>query len=180
MKKLIIAAAIVCAAAVTQAAQVSWAISNGASGDSFGKQYVYAVLGSNYDAAIADLTTNDGLKFLSDYAIANTDDASLNYQVALNARGGGNAPTVIGDETKFALFVFTDGITDGKTYQTTGLMDASAYLFEPPAQATSVLELGKSSSSFTTSGTIAAVPEPTSGLLLLLGMAGLALKRKRA
>ncbi|MBR4616199.1 MAG: PEP-CTERM sorting domain-containing protein [Kiritimatiellae bacterium] len=26
----------------------------------------------------------------------------------------------------------------------------------------------------------AAVPEPTSGLLLLLGMAGLALKRKRA
>jgi len=31
---------------------------------------------------------------------------------------------------------------------------------------------------FTTTGTIA--PEPTSGLLMLLGMAGLALKRKRA
>ena len=29
-------------------------------------------------------------------------------------------------------------------------------------------------------GNWAAVPEPTSGLLLLLGMAGLALKRKRA
>ena len=31
-----------------------------------------------------------------------------------------------------------------------------------------------------TAWSTAAVPEPTSGLLLLLGMAGLALKRKRA
>ena len=33
---------------------------------------------------------------------------------------------------------------------------------------------------FVMAGTWSAVPEPTSGLLLLLGVAGLALKRKRA
>ena len=40
--------------------------------------------------------------------------------------------------------------------------------------------VGGGSSGTATSWSTAAVPEPTSGLLLLLGMAGLALKRKRA
>ena len=34
--------------------------------------------------------------------------------------------------------------------------------------------------SFANSGTIASVPEPTSGLLMLVGLAGLALRRRRA
>ena len=40
--------------------------------------------------------------------------------------------------------------------------------------------LGGNSTAGATAWSTAAVPEPTSGLLLLLGMAGLALKRKRA
>lgn len=40
--------------------------------------------------------------------------------------------------------------------------------------------LGLSASDFTNSGTIANVPEPTSGLLMLVGLAGLALRRRRA
>ena len=40
--------------------------------------------------------------------------------------------------------------------------------------------LGGNSSAGSTAWSTAAVPEPTSGLLLLLGVAGLALKRKRA
>ena len=40
--------------------------------------------------------------------------------------------------------------------------------------------LGGNSTAGSTAWSTAAVPEPTSGLLLLLGMAGLALKRKRA
>ena len=180
MKKIIIAMAIVCASVLAQGAAVSWKTTNGNSGDSFNKQYVYAVLGSDYNAAIADLTTNGGAKFLSDYAIANTSDSSKNYQVQFNARGGGSASTLLGDESKFALFVFTDGIVEGNGYQTTGVLDVKDYLYEPPAQATSVLNLGASSSSFATSGTIASVPEPTSGLLMLVGLAGLALRRRRA
>ena len=42
------------------------------------------------------------------------------------------------------------------------------------------LTLGSSTGGVATSWQAAAVPEPTSGLLMLLGMAGLALRRRRA
>ena len=42
------------------------------------------------------------------------------------------------------------------------------------------MKLGEVNAAGATAWATAAVPEPTSGLLLLLGMAGLALKRKRA
>ena len=42
------------------------------------------------------------------------------------------------------------------------------------------LNFGNQATYTQTAGNWAAVPEPTSGLLMLLGMAGLALKRKRA
>lgn len=46
--------------------------------------------------------------------------------------------------------------------------------------ALSFSNLASASSSYATVGGWTAVPEPTSGLLMLLGMAGLALRRKRA
>ena len=51
-----------------------------------------------------------------------------------------------------------------------------------PAQATTTqtVAFGNQASATQNASNWAAVPEPTSGLLLLLGMAGLALKRKRA
>ena len=55
--------------------------------------------------------------------------------------------------------------------------DVSGSFYEPPAAGTT---LGLSASDFTNSGTIANVPEPTSGLLMLVGLAGLALRRRRA
>ena len=45
---------------------------------------------------------------------------------------------------------------------------------------TGVIGFGNMASATQNAGNWAAVPEPTSGLLMLLGMAGLALKRKRA
>jgi hypothetical protein len=177
MKKLLIVAFAFSLASVSQAAQINWKFANENPSD-FANQFVYAVSAANYSAAITDLTTNDGAKFLSDYNIANTD-AGTDYQVKLNARGGGSGFTVLsGSDTQFALFVFKDGIVNGKDYYTTGLVGSSTYIYTPPDQVPATLELGTSAAAFATTGTIA--PEPTSGLLMLLGMAGLALKRKRA
>ena len=63
--------------------------------------------------------------------------------------------------------VYANGATVDDTYKISGLSNNTWV---------------GSSFTFATEGnfTVAAVPEPTSGLLLLLGMAGLALKRKRA
>ena len=52
---------------------------------------------------------------------------------------------------------------------------------DPDSGAMAQFTLGNSTGGVATSWqSTAAVPEPTSGLLLLIGMAGLALKRKRA
>ena len=171
MKKLIIVSVAIGLAAISQAASIQWKLTN-ENPSAFASYTVYAVSASDYAAAIADLTTNDGAKFMSDYFLEGSSKA-------LNSRGGGSSGVAMkGSDTQFALFIFKEGIVDGKDYYTTGLVGSSDYTYTPPEQAAATLELGTSAAVFTTTGTIA--PEPTSGLLMLLGMAGLALKRKRA
>jgi len=174
MKKLVIAAAIVCVAAMSQAASIDWKMTNGSTGDSFNKVAIYMVAGANYSAAIANLTSEGGDDWINKYAIGKTAAGTA------NVRGGINTSTDIGEATSVAWFVFKDGIVEGKGYQTTGVKDVKDYLYTPPASVPGTYDLGVSSSSYTTTGTIAAVPEPTSGLLLLLGVAGMALRRRRA
>ena len=97
-----------------------------------------------------------------------------------------------------------DGSTTGYTYDWTSAVVGNGYNFymviedgdytfnsatsDPSvikngaAQATSTttVQFANMATATQTAGNWAAVPEPTSGLLMLLGMAGLALKRKRA
>ena len=184
MKKLVVAIVVTVVATISQAASIAWGFTN-EQGSSFANQFVYAVSASDYAAAILDLKENDGAKFLSDYNIPNTD-AGTDYQKKLNARGNASGGTALKEgDSQIALFVFKDGITDGKSYYTTGLIGDATYLYEDGQQATKTLALGTSASAFTTTGTIAKsggsedVPEPTSGLLLLVGGAMLALRRKQ-
>ena len=80
--------------------------------------------------------------------------------------------------TSVSFLILTDGTTADSTFYYAANVDASPYLYTPPAGASESLYVDYASF---TSGTVGTgVPEPTSGLLLLVGAGMLALRRKRA
>ena len=68
--------------------------------------------------------------------------------------------------------------TDYQFYFTS--TDAAGNTYQSEIVTATALGTGFGSATFEGNGTWTAAPEPTSGLLMLLGMAGLALRRKRA
>ena len=181
MKKLIIAAAIVCAAVVSQAASVVWSTTSAMTAHNSGKtaganevmMYVFEAV--DYSAYASLSGAELSLKLWEDFG-SSLDDATKS--AGTSARGiatvNGPANYTAGDTfTGAILFVDTkDDYFMGNIY--TGTIPTSGN--------------GKATNLATTYGGTAAggtlawanVPEPTSGLLLLLGMAGMALRRRRA
>lgn len=81
----------------------------------------------------------------------------------------------------------TTALTGGETYAFYVVIEDSSGKFTSAqiskliqTTSTTTVGFGNMESQTKASGAWAAVPEPTSGLMLLLGVAGLALKRKRA
>lgn len=174
MKKIMMAVAFVCFAAVTQAAYVDWALARD-DAKTWANADVYAVDGANVTAVLALLSAggdNVGATFLSDYAIGGAPADTA------NSRGAAGLSTDVGSATSLSFFIFEGNtIADGQQFYYTASFDVSEMLYTPPSEVPASLDM--EATSFANSGTVA-VPEPTSGLLLLLGMAGLALRRKQA
>lgn len=181
MKKVIIVLATICVAAVAQAAAVVWssgsAIYDGA-GNKVGKNatlWVYEITSADYSGS------KTAWELAGDKVIAGTAPA---------AKGTSNSMT-----SKFTN-ISVDGTVADTTYYyavitTIGTGDDMKYIAEKATVTTGGDGNGAfttvASSAYTAAGAkgawasaSSAAPEPTSGLLLLLGMAGLALKRKRA
>jgi hypothetical protein len=190
MKKLMIIAAVAMAAIVSQAATYKWttsAVAYGVNAATVGDNGDYAAgttqmknQGSwTFVLALYDTTTHDlvgqsavtSVKFGSTNAKVNTS-----VEVAAGVQGASYdyILTITGTETSLTARG-VDGAYDytGATLSTT-ISGSLTGVSTGAATFSSDLP-----STWTVSGIVAA-PEPTSGLLVLLGMAGLALRRKRA
>ena len=148
MKKLMIAAAIVCAAVVSQAAAYNWTTAN------------VKAYGSTTD--LANGSAHIILYVAGTSTIYAEDDAPMVNGV-IGKLVGGNVPA--GTQVD-AQYVLKDAA--GNTFTSALLTKKNA---TDPANAPIA---------FGSRGSWTAAPEPTSGLLLLLGVGALALRRRRA
>ena len=183
MKKLIIAVSVIAFACVTNAASFIWGFSSDSIEDSTGAYidggtaflYLGTVTASDtgFNTGSAVLLASDGQN--SDYYFGNMNTSAFSSSDALTSTDAGQAYTLIlleeagvttldGYEGNYIIAngTSTQGVIPGTQSNTyyAKFEDATAYgasAWQPMA-----------------------APEPTSGLLMLLGLAGLALKRKHA
>ena len=154
MKKLIIMAAILVAGVAANAASFKWSAANiyGADGTTkfTGTATLYAIIDS-VDTKVSTASVSSGVIAQSATTFANDAlEANTYYDF---------------------YFVIEDS---GKSF-TSATKNVLAQ-----ESATASIGFGNMASATQNASNWAAVPEPTSGLLMLLGMAGLALRRKRA
>ena len=184
MKKLMFMLAAAIAVVSAKAASVDWTMTVASKGAEWSGNgaYVMAFSGADYDAVIKLLTVDGSDNMATDlgaYALGSNGSTQFNVT---NSRGSAKvasatATGVTGDSLFFV--VFTEGSMDAdKAITWTAATSIGDYDYEAGSPSPGSLVLN--AASFANSGTIANVPEPTSGLLMLVGLAGLALRRRRA
>ena len=186
MKKLMIAAAIVCATVVANAASHNWNVTgafywNGedATGEELAGSTIYLFQGGATEMGTmltalgttgADaLTGYLGSGTVNEFAEVSFSNASDALKIADNKGDPAyvNAFLVaVSEDGKYATGLVWDPVKVTDSVLANGVSIGPDWAVEMPADGAA--------------GWTSVAPEPTSGLLLLIGVAGLALKRKRA
>ena len=195
MKKIMIALAAVAFAAVAQAAVVNWQVGAftgpGADGKGWGETMIG---GDGYTATLlvsASVTGDASAGYALGELIAFESGNVLTGDDIADGYGWGMTSDSLADDTKYyAQVIVSYGdstlksqIVSFETSAVTGSADPVFALADEVGNVTALPgeSLDATYGTFNAAGwQAAAVPEPTSGLLLLLGMAGLALRRKQA
>ena len=169
MKKLVLMMVAAVAIMSVKAAAVDWNVAGSA--DTVGYSvYVLTALADSYSS----------VEEIASAAVGSGTIAKSGRQTYASGRAEGSTVTADSMKNAYYVIVSSSSATSYTYYKT----DMSAMVYDPDAQQTSPGEFASVSAatilSSGTSANFAAVPEPTSGLLMLLGVAGLALRRRRA
>ena len=176
MKKIMIALGAVVIAASVQAAAITWkltGITNSEANTAGAGMVAYFLDSSTYDAFSALTADKVADYVMSKYTYTGTTTKNARTgAVALGVTSGNYDP--LASVSGYVVLFDTADASAAKYYVSTGVVTGSI----PASGATTALDFGTVASNGGWQTT--AVPEPTSGLLMLLGMAGLALRRRRA
>lgn len=165
MKKLMVAVAFMAAAWAVQASTVKWGLNNGQALDTekFASATAYLIQGS-----LPDTSTWSTATTFTESMLGGTTFRTGTMTDGVYVSSNESITSPVGSSTVYMAVISDDGKYAAVSTSTKTMKIAAA---------ATPMTMQWASSAFTT---YTAVPEPTSGLLMLLGMAGLALKRKRA
>ena len=180
MKKVIVFAAGLLLAAVTQGASVGWSLAG--ANNYAGDKYMFFVVGQNGADSIATITALlDAGESLDGYAFASGTVAANGNAMTAAASSGKSLDA--GTYESFMVIFDSASPTAGESKYTIVSGGANQTKTVSPTTGTLTFVAGNQSSYLNDAAnwkSYGSIPEPTSGLLMLVGLAGLALRRRRA